>query len=920
MFDLIRKNWRAHLLPLTTVGLALAMLILTPLWAWQWYHSPFLGVLLEPNNIVSQIKNPAWPPSTMGILWSDQLQAINGQKVTSVGQIQSLLNTDSDKTFMVTFYRQSMNRRFTLPILLIRPSLWDLISLFIVPYLVGFTFLGIGLWAYRLRPDFRPSRAFVIFTAAVALLTTTFLDMNTTHHVVLLWGLSLPLAGAALTELALVFPQEVRWVRRWRKIPYLALLSGLALGAWITRDTLWPPSPWAYIDSWRWGYIFILTGMVLLGIFLVGRVLGNSSAMVRQQSRVIIFGATLSFLPIIIFYFIPIVFEGRTPEFRAELLFPPLILLPLSVMYAILRYRLLDVDRWLGRALTYVLTTGAALAAFFLLLTGASLLFQQSIQANDPFIIAAYLLLMVVGLLPLQNLVQRAIDRLFYRSQADYRRALSRLSNELVTTPDLERTLTLLEGELNNALSPEKFIVFLFQDEQQIYLPHATRQQTGQIFRLEDPLPQKLAGRNLPFWLSPERETPPEFVNLERLGYQVFVPLRYEGRLSGFLALGARRSGEPYSSDDLEFLTAVAGQSALALENARLFVNLRRTLDETLEMKNLMDDIFASVATGIITTDVNRKITLFNHAAEDILGVPLLNALGKPLGAALPGAALESIAGNVLQNGETAHLSELTPHSATRGDLVLRLSASPLKDAHSATKGATIVFEDLTETRKIEKEREILRQTFGRVVAPRVRDRLLASAGNLQLDGARATVSMLFADLSGFTSFSETHPAEEVFHVLNTYLDLAAQAILEEEGTLDKFMGDAVMAMWNSPDPQPDHALRACRAALRIVERTRAAHSQFSNPDFHRIFRVGITTGAAIIGNVGTSQLFNYTAIGDTVNMAQRLQASAQPGQIYIHKASFIAASPAIRASQMEALTVKGRAQPVEVYLLEGLA
>jgi len=919
MFVLIRKDWRAHLLPLTTIGLALAMLILTPLWAWQWYHSPFLGVLLEPNNVVSQIMHNSWPAATMGIQWSDQLVAINGQKVSNTTQIQNLLSQGNSETSMVTLYRRSMDRRFTWPVLLIYPSLWDLITLFVMPYLVGAVFLGIGLWAYRLRPDFRPTRAFVIFTAAVSLLTTTFLDMNTTHHAVLLWGLSLPLAGASLTYLALVFPQEVRWVRRWPRLPYLALVIGIALAALITRDTLWPPTPWAYIDSWRWGYIFILTGMILLGIFLIGRVLGNSSAMVRQQSRVIIFGATLAFLPIILFYFIPIVFQGKIPEFRAEFLFPPLILLPLSVMYAILRYRLLDVDRWLGRALTYVLTTGAALAAFFVLLTGASLLFQQTIQASDPFIVAAYLLLMVIGLLPLRNLVQRAIDRLFYRSQADYRRVLSHLSNELVTTPNLERTLTLLESELNNALAPEKFIVFLFQDEQQIYLPHATRQQTGQIFRLEDPLPQKLAGRSSPFWLSPERETPPEFANLQRLGYQVFVPLRYEGRLSGFLALGARRSGEPYSSDDLEFLTAVAGQSALALENARLFANLRRTLDETLEMKSLMDDIFASVATGIITTDVNRKITLFNHAAQDILGVTLLNALGKPLGDALPGTALETIAGNVLQNGTTTHLSELTPHSATRGDLVLRLSASPLKDAYLVTKGATIVFEDLTETRKIEKEREVLRQTFGRVVAPRVRDRLLASAGNLQLDGARATVTMLFADLSGFTSFSETHQAEEVFRVLNTYLDIAAQAILEEEGTLDKFMGDAVMAMWNSPDPQPDHALRACRAALRIVERARAAHSQFSDPDFHRIFRVGVTTGAAIIGNVGTRQLFNYTAIGDTVNMAQRLQASAQPGQIYLHKATYEAAAGSLLATKLDPLTVKGRAQPVEVYLLEGL-
>jgi PAS domain S-box-containing protein len=394
--------------------------------------------------------------------------------------------------------------------------------------------------------------------------------------------------------------------------------------------------------------------------------------------------------------------------------------------------------------------------------------------------------------------------------------------------------------------------------------------------------------------------------------------LRYEGRLIGFLALGARRSGEPYTSDDLDLLEAVAGQSTLALENARLFDNLRHTLDETREMKNLMDDIFASVATGIITTDVDNKITLFNRAAERIFGIPLRKALGRNLGDALPSAGIEQVAETVLQSGKTAQGRELNPVLERRGELVLRLSASPLKDARLATKGAAIVFEDLTETRKLEKEREVIHATFGRVVAPRVRDRLLENPSALDLDGARTLITVLFADLSGFTSFSENNIPEDVFRVLNTYLDIAAQAILDQEGTLDKFMGDAVMALWNTPDTQPDHALRACRAALNLVQRNLEAHQHYQNPAFHRLFRVGITTGYAMVGNVGTSNLFNYTAIGDVVNMAQRLQASAQPGQIFIQKDTYEIVKNSLEAIQMEPLTVKGRSNTVETYLLKG--
>ncbi|MCX6067476.1 MAG: adenylate/guanylate cyclase domain-containing protein, partial [Chloroflexi bacterium] len=274
---------------------------------------------------------------------------------------------------------------------------------------------------------------------------------------------------------------------------------------------------------------------------------------------------------------------------------------------------------------------------------------------------------------------------------------------------------------------------------------------------------------------------------------------------------------------------------------------------------------------------------------------------------------------DVITLGETSQGREFASHTVDRGDLFLRLSATPLRDAYLATKGATIVFENLTETRRVEAEREVIRQTFGRVVAPRVRDRLLADAGNLQLHGTRKTVTMLFADLSGFTSFSEKTSPETVFRLLNSYLDIAAQVILENEGTLDKFMGDAVMALWNSPDPQHDHALRACRAATEIVQRSLEAHKRFSNPDQQLIFRVGVTTGPAIVGNVGTSQLFNYTAIGDTVNLAQRLQSSSQRGQVYIQKSTYEIVKDHAEAEALPPLTVKGREQPVEVYLLKGM-
>jgi adenylate cyclase len=240
-------------------------------------------------------------------------------------------------------------------------------------------------------------------------------------------------------------------------------------------------------------------------------------------------------------------------------------------------------------------------------------------------------------------------------------------------------------------------------------------------------------------------------------------------------------------------------------------------------------------------------------------------------------------------------------------------------DAYLGTKGATIVIENLTERRKLEAEQERIRQTFGRIVAPRVRDRLLSDPSHLRLDGLRQKVTILFADISGFTPFSESTPPETLFKVLNEYLSLAARAILEEEGTLDKFIGDAVMALWNAPDPQPDHALRAVRAALAILERSQKAYRHMENPAHHLQFRIGVATGDAMVGNVGTRELFNYTAIGDTVNLAQRLEVTAPPGQILIDQATYAVVSEKIVVDSLEAVQVKGKSQPVVIYNLKGL-
>ena len=912
------KNWLRQLPAVLAVTIALAMLSLTPFWAMRWYRLPFLGALFETNNVVSSINVKGWPATEAGVKYLDQLKEINGESISNPRDIEHIMSRNGYAPVTLSLIRQD-GSAYSVVVTPVPFQFSDLVALFIIPYLMGVTFLSIGIWAYRLRSDLWESRALVLFVSGATIMTSTLFEISTTRYTNALWGPAILLAAGGLMYLALVFPQPSRIVRTnpsLRMLPwgFLALLVPMMI-----ISVMAPPSPYTYTYWWQLGYLTIVIGFVFLVVMLTWRMLKSISPIVRQQSRIIIFGTTLALLPIMIY--LGALGMGQATEFRAWIFFPPMILMPLSITYAVLRYRLLDVDRILSRLLAYLLTTAVALGAFYGLIALLSLLLQNMVHANNPLVIAGYLLLLAAGLMPVRNLIQRAIDRLFYRSPADYRRALTSLSRGLVITPDLSQTLRLMDEQLQQALSPEKFVVYLYNDDLGEYFPHASQEDSAPPYQIEDPLIHLLQKAKAPFWLPTSGALPAELQPTarayQRLAGYVFVPLNYEEKIIGFLMLGPRRSGDLYSSDDLDFLAAVGAQSTLALENARLFANLRRNLDQTLEMKNLMSDIFASISTGVITTDLKQQITLFNHAAEKILGLEAGQVMGQPISSALPG--LDDMTNSTLKEGAVVLGTELMRQVPQRGDVFLRLSCAPLRDAHLGTKGATLVFEDLTERRKLEAEQERIRQTFGRVVAPRVRDRLLADPGNLRLDGTKQIVTTLFADVSGFTAYSEKHSPEIVFKVLNTYLSLAAQVILDEEGTLDKFMGDAVLAIWNSPDQQKDHAMRAARAALRIMNRALEAHKLFPDPDQHMVFRIGISTGAAMVGNVGTSELFNYTAIGDAVNLAQRLQSSAQPYQILLHKGTYEIVADHVDATPLKPLVVKGRLQPAEVYELKGL-
>jgi class 3 adenylate cyclase len=217
-----------------------------------------------------------------------------------------------------------------------------------------------------------------------------------------------------------------------------------------------------------------------------------------------------------------------------------------------------------------------------------------------------------------------------------------------------------------------------------------------------------------------------------------------------------------------------------------------------------------------------------------------------------------------------------------------------------------------------EREKKTLRTLFEQYVSPRVVDRLLKNPQTASLGGVRQPTSILFADIRGFTSFAEQAQPELLMQVLNRYISAAALAVLEQDGTLDKFMGDAVMAIFNAPLPQTDYALCAIKTALRIQEAVALVHRELPQP-LHLQFGIGIASGEAVVGNLGTTQIMNYTALGDCVNIAKRLQEAAHGGQIVINAQTYELARDRIQVKPLGEIQLKGRVTPIEIYELIGL-
>ncbi len=394
------------------------------------------------------------------------------------------------------------------------------------------------------------------------------------------------------------------------------------------------------------------------------------------------------------------------------------------------------------------------------------------------------------------------------------------------------------------------------------------------------------------------------------------VPLIYKDTITGAVYVDNRLREAVFDERELALLIAFANQTAIAVENAKLFARVQATLNEITQVKELIENVFASIQSGVITSSAEDRITTFNRAAAQILAMAPEHALNQPLPSLLPGLADFDLQIRTVLNNNQSSVFEARTSIAERGSAILNLKLSPLKNAAQETQGVAVVLNDLTEQREREESLELMT----RYLPPGMVDNIQQIAG-LALGGERREMTCMFVYACPYSAVAGYAHPEQMMEMLNVYLEVATDAIHRARGIIDKYMGNEIMVLFNSQlNPDANHARCAALAALDLRDAFADLYGRLGIAPQPHLYRIGINTGVATLGNVGSLNRRSFTAIGDSINLAKRLQENTTDGQIIVsedtlrHITRLNPTQDGIRFEERQPIQVKGRTQQTRIY------
>lgn len=686
-----------------SLPLAVVVNLLSLLMALSWVRQPYMGLLLEHTMVISSTQGEGFSLPHPELTNPNRLLKANGQPVPNQAALSHILKEvglGGEITYEIECQSGEGWRTswVTLPVVAFPGR--DFLALFLVPYFIGLVYLAAGIWVYHLKSDTSGGRTFAFLCAWLAIFTGTFFDVFSTHYLVPLWTASMALVAAGLIHLALVFPEEKKIIRRYpflRFLPYMVALLLIILSEFYLYNRADPRSYFLY---WRLSYTYIWLALILFFALMLHARLLPSSPATRQQARIILLGGVLSFSPIALW--VGLASLGINVYFRPELYFPFLIIFPITIAYAILRYHLLDVNLIVSRGLLYSALTVMMVGTYFLAVALPGQLLNLTSPGTHPIFLSFFVLAMMLAMGPMRSYLQGRIDRIFYKDRLDYRLALQDFSRALTTTLEMPRLFELLLGRIGELLHTERAMIFMYEQEKASYLVQRAMGVSEQAarsvqFDRQDQAVRWLTESGKPLYLDGAEGDfiPPGFPLEERarllaLKLTLCVSLKTKAQLIGWLALGPKLSGDLYSREDLNFLSAIADQSAIALQNALLY---QRTEERARELSTLIEIGRAVTSTldlqTLLRVIMDKVVEILDAEAASLL---LLDEAGRELSFQIALGPIDEklktlrvpvgtgIAGTVAKEGKPLIVNDVTrdPRWWTKVDEVTQFSTQSI--------------------------------------------------------------------------------------------------------------------------------------------------------------------------------------------------------------------------------------------------
>ncbi len=683
------------------------------------------GVLwqLRPDGVVAADIAAGTPAADVGLRAGDLLLAIDDRPVEDVLDVVEALHAAAP----------GATPRYTI----LRLGAREIVDVRIAPIPSGarpfyFLLAGIGIFtllvggAVRLRRPRDPATLhfFWLAVAFFGLFTFSFSGRLDRLDWIFYWGdaAAILLLPPLFLHFTLVFPERAR---RWTAgrvgrvlVPLVyapAVLLGTVRVVALARSASNAPlfvGVVAVLD--RLEYVY-LVGCLGAGLVALTRALGEvGSLTARRQLRWIAWGTALGAAPFAFGYAMPWAL-GVEPSLPMQLSAIPLSLIPLAYASAIVRYRLMDIEVIVKRALVYVAALAAIAAIYVVLLNG----FARAFPAGYDWILAAVVTVIALLLGPqVKRAIQDGLDRAFYRDRYDYRRALVAFARDLNRDLDLDRLADRLVSRVVLTLLVDR-MALLVADER---VPHLTsvaasgfggplpplplpsdigaRLAGGHIVALDDPIASsRFAAEEVEFWRD--------------AGVSYFIPCVSNEATIAVLALGRKETGEPLNSEDTALLSAVAGQIATALENARLYRQLHVKAAELDRLRAFNENILESLDDGLLVTDLSDRIVRWNQALERLYGVPREQAVGRMLSEVFDAPVVDTIRAARRDSPEGAALSRI--RLAGRGGaagrtMIVDAAVVPLRALDGdapATTGTIVILGDITRRVELEEQLQI---------------------------------------------------------------------------------------------------------------------------------------------------------------------------------------------------------------------